>query len=197
MKHLLAFLLGLLLSTAALAHGGEDHGEGKAATAAGATSFSVAAMSEQFEVLLRYEPLEKGQPAHLRLFLSDYATNVPIKGAKLTLTTPEDAALKWTVQEEEPGIYLVEGQFPANKPYSLAVNVVAGNRADLLLLRGIDVGKKLPVAEHEDAPGLQTWQLVLLLVGAFLAGILLTALLLRRRRNTPTTPTPLVYENQA
>ena len=198
MKQLLillwSLLLGLLLRGTAHAHGGEDHGDGaKAGTAAGATSFSVAALSEQFEVLLRYEPLQGGQPADLRLFLSDYATNAPIKGARLTLTNPEDAKLKWAVTEQEPGVYLVEGQFPANKAYSFALNIVAGERADLMLLEGIKVGEKLPVAAapHEDAPGLfSSWKSVLALVGAFGLGIGLTALLMRRRRPAPVVVQP-------
>ncbi|OGX86579.1 hypothetical protein [Hymenobacter glacialis] len=204
MKQLLILLLGLLLlSSTAQAHGGEDHGDGpKAGTPAGATSFSVAALSEQFEVLLRYEPLEGGQPADLRLFLSDYATNVPIKGAKLTLTTPEDASLKWAITEQEPGIYLVEGQFPANKAYSFTVNVVAGDKADLLLLEGIKVGEKLPVAAAapEAAAALfSSWKTILALLGAFVLGIGLTVLLLRRRRPAApvSTSNPAVYENQA
>jgi hypothetical protein len=195
-------LLGLLLNSPTWAHGGEDHGDGaQAATPAGATSFSVAALSEQFEVLLRYEPLQGGRPADLRLFLSDYATNAPIKGAKLTLTNPEDAALKWTVTEQEPGVYLVEGQFPANKAYSFALNIVAGEKADLLLLDGIRVGAKLPVAAAAPAaPSLfSSWKTILALVGAFALGMALTALLLRRRRlpSPVSTPTPVVYENQA
>jgi hypothetical protein len=203
MKQLLILLLGLLLTGPAYAHGGEDHGDGaKAGMAAGATSFSVAALSEQFEVLLRYEPLEGGQPADLRLFLSDYATNAPLKGAKLTLTNPEDVSLKWVVTEQEPGIYLVEGQFPANKDYSFALNIVAGETADLLLLEGIKVGEKLPVAATAPAvaPSLfSSWKTILALVGAFVLGIGLTVLFLRRRRPAApvSTSTPAVYENRA
>jgi hypothetical protein len=203
MKQLLILLLGLLLSGAARAHGGEDHGDGaKASTPAGATSFSVAALSEQFEVLLRYEPLEGGKPADLRLFLSDYATNAPIKGATLTLTNPEDASLKWAVTEKEPGIYLVEGQFPANKAYSFALNVVAGDKADLLLLDGIKVGEKLPVAATAPAAApspFSSWKTVLALVGAFALGMGLTALLLRRRPAAPalqTSPSALTASHR-
>jgi hypothetical protein len=202
MKQLLILLLGLLLTSAAYAHGGEDHGDAaKASTGAGATSFSVAALSEQFEVLLRYEPLEGGQPADLRLFLSDYATNVPIKGAKLTLTNPEDASLKWVVTEKGPGEYLVEGQFPANNTYSFALNIVAGEKADLLLLEGIKVGEKLPVtgAPAPAASSLfSSWKTILALLGAFALGIGLTVFLMRRRQAPAvSTPTPAVYENQA
>ncbi|WP_426492498.1 hypothetical protein [Hymenobacter sp. 102] len=203
MKQLLILLLSLLLAGAAYAHGGEDHSDGaKASTPAGATSFSVAALSEQFEVLLRYEPLEGGKPADLRLFLSDYATNAPVKGAKLTLTNPEDATLKWAVTEQEPGMYLVEGEFPANKAYSFALNIVAGQQADLLLLEGIKVGEKLPaaVAAPTTAPSLfSSWKTILALIGAFVLGIALTIFLMRRRRSLApvSTPPAAVYENHA
>ena len=204
-KNLLPLLLGLLLFFAfgASAHGGEDHG-GAAAPSAGAapTTFSVAALSEKFELLLRFEPLEKGRDADLRLFVSDYATNAPIKGAKLTVTCPEDARLKFEVTEKAAGDYLVEGTFPATEKYSLAVNIVAGNQADLMLLAGIEVGKKLPVAlgPAAVAPSIfASWKTALLLIGAFGLGIAVTALLMRRRRVAAlTSPSlPAVYENQA
>ena len=192
MKNTLLLLLALLLAPGAWAHGGEDHGAAaKATTAAGATSFSVAALSETFELLLRYEPLEKGQDADLRLFVSDYATNAPIKGAQISVTCPEAPALKFAVSEKEPGAYLVEGNFPANQKYGLAVNLVAGETADLLLLEGIEVGKQLPVAAAAPAaPSIfSSWKTVLLLAGAFGLGIGLTAFLMRRRRQAqPVAP---------
>ncbi len=187
---LLALLLAAPLARLAQAHGGEDHGAAKPSTAAGITSFSTHALSETFELLLRYEPLEAGRPAHLRLFVSDYATNAPVPAARITLTTPEDAALKWAVKPLEPGVYEVEGQFSANKKYSFAANIVAGSRADLLLLEGVEVGKKLPVAAVPAvaSPGFfSSWKNVLLLLGAFVAGIVLTALLMRRAAAAPLT----------
>ena len=210
MKNLLLLLLALLLATGARAHGGEDHGDAaKPSAGAVATTFSVAALSESFELLLRFEPLTKGKDADMRLFISDYATNAPIKGAKLTVTCPEAADLKFAVSEKSPGAYLVEGVFPANKKYSLAVNIVAGGqpevseaKADLMLLSGIEVGKLLPVAAAPaaSAPALiSSWKTVLLLFGAFALGIAATALVMRRRRPVAAVPTstPAVYENHA
>jgi hypothetical protein len=203
MKNLLLLLLALLLATGARAHGGEDHGDAaKPSAGAVATTFSVAALSESFELLLRFEPLTKGKDADLRLFISDYATNAPIKGAKLTVTCPEAADLKFAVTENSPGAYLVEGVFPADKKYSLAVNIVAGDKADLMLLSGIEVGKRLPVAAAPAlaAPALiGSWKTVLLLFSAFALGIAATALVMRRRRPAATVPTstPAVYENHA
>ena len=202
MKNLLLLLLALLLATGARAHGGEDHGDAaKPSAGAVATTFSVAALSESFELLLRFEPLTKGKDADLRLFISDYATNAPIKGAKLTVTCPEAADLKFAVTENSPGAYLVEGVFPADKKYSLAVNIVAGDKADLMLLSGIEVGKQLPVAAAPAAAApalIGSWKTVLLLFGAFALGIAATALVMRRRRLVAVpTSTPAVYENHA
>lgn len=183
---LLTWLASVPASMPALAHGGEDHGDAKAATPAGATYFTAAAASEQFEVLLRYFPLKPGGDADLRVFLSDFATNAPIKGAKFIFTSPEDPKLKFTTTEKGPGEYLVETTFPAKKAYSMTVQVTAGDRADLLLLEGIAVGKELPVvaAPAAAAPSLfGSWKSILTLVGAFVLGIGLTAVLMRRRRS--------------
>lgn len=205
-KYLKLYGLGALLALLpvarpAQAHGGDDHDEAKASTAAGVTSFSTHALSDKFELLLRYAPLQGGQPAHLLLFVSDYATNAPVPGANITLTTPEDAKLKWTVAAQDSGVYRVEGQFPANRKYSFAANVVAGGKADLLLLEGVDVGKKLPLAAESAAAAptlFGSWKNMLLLALAFLAGVLLTALLMRRRHGLRApTSSPVVYENQA
>lgn len=202
LKILLLLLLALLRLAPARAHGGEDHGEtAKASGGAFPTTFSVAALSEKFELLLRFEPIEKGKDADLRLFVSDYATNAPIKGAKLTVTCPEAPALKFEVSEKEPGSYLVESTFPENRKYSLAVNIVAGRQADLMLLEGLAVGKKLPVAPGPLAAAgsvFSFWKTILALAGAFALGILLTVLLMRRRAATViSTPVPAPYENHA
>jgi hypothetical protein len=194
-KTLLLHFWFLLASTATWAHGGEDHGDAaKAATPVGATTFSAVATSEQFEVLLRYAPLKPGGDADLRLFLSDFATNAPVRGAKLTFTSPEDPKLTFQTTEKGPGEYLVETTFPAKKAYSLTVQVAAGQQADLLLLEGIAVGKELPVAVAPAAaaqPWL-SWKTGLLLLGTFLLGVAAASLLLRRRRSisevVPPTP---------
>ncbi|QIL75293.1 hypothetical protein [Hymenobacter sp. HDW8] len=193
---ILILLLGTLGFGAppAMAHGGEDHGETATATAAGAQYFSVTNQSTQFELLLRYEPIKAGEPAHLRLFVSDFATNAPISGARLTFTVPENDKLQFAATPQGPGEYLVEGQFPANQAYSFTVNIIAGKRADLMLLKGIVVGKELPVAAA--APTTEsflTWKMGLLLLGGFLAGVALTALLLRRRTRVTNAQPPLVH----
>ena len=192
-KTLFLLFWPLLVATAALAHGGEDHDDAKAATPAGATTFSAVATSEQFEVLLRYAPLKPGADADMRLFLSDFATNAPIKGAKFIFTSPEDPKLKFETTEKGPGEYLVETTFPAKKAYSMTVQVSAGAQVDLLLLEGLVVGKELPVAAGTAAtaqPWL-TWKIGLLLLGTFLLGVAAAALLIRRRRPAPEVITKI------
>ena len=70
--------------------------------------------------------------------------------------------------------------------------VVAGETADLLLLEGIKVGEKLPVAAAAPTAAtslFSSWKTILALVGAFVLGIALTALLMRRRRPEPALQT--------
>jgi hypothetical protein len=107
---------------------------------------------------------------------------------------PENDKLQFAATPHGPGEYLVEGQFPANETYSLTVNIVADKRADLMLLKGIAVGKELPTATAAPAAGpFLTWKMGLLLLGGFLAGVALTALLLRRRSRTTEAQPPLVH----
>ncbi len=188
MAGLMTVLVGPL---PARAHNGEDHGPAAAAPAPGARYFTTAAVSEQFELVLRYEPLRAGELATLRLFVADFATNRPIHGARLTLTTTEAPTVRLTATETAPGDYRLTGTFPANRPTSLAAQVVAPDgRADLLLLRPVEVGKLLPQTagaddDHGDddhaAGSWLTWRTAGVALGGVALGVVLTALLLRRR----------------
>ena len=59
------------------AHEGHDHGEEKkeAPVQEGNAWFTVNSISETFEAVLRYSPVEKGEEVYLQLFLSDFETN--------------------------------------------------------------------------------------------------------------------------
>ena len=194
-----ALLLGLLTLSGGPArpHNGEDHGAASAAaTAPGAAYFTATASSDNFELVLRYAPLRAGEPATLRLFVADFATNLPIHGAKLTLTTTEAPVVRLTATETSPGDYRLTGQFPADHPYALAVQVAAPDgRADLLLLRPVDVGKLLPAPPA--APGVAatswlSWQTALVALGSLLLGAALTFLLRRRRPRPVSVPVPVI-----
>lgn len=185
-----ALLVGTL---PARAHNGDDHGTAPVVAAAGPRYFTTTAVSDNFELVLRYEPLRAGEPAPLRLFVADFATNVPIHGAKLTLTTTEAPTVRLTATETAPGDYRLTGTFPANRATSIAAQVVAPDgRADLLLLRPVEVGKELPgaadAADDHPAHSWLTWHTAGVALGGVLLGVVLTVLLLRRRRRAAVSP---------
>ena len=95
---LIVTLLLAVQGLVVMAHGGEDHEEKKEATKqSGEAWFTVNSVSDIFEVVLRYEPLEAGEHAHLKLFISDFVTNAAIDSAKIEITAIEDDDLKFEV----------------------------------------------------------------------------------------------------
>jgi hypothetical protein len=183
------WLLALALSGASVyAHNGDDHGAAVPLVADSPRFFTTTAASEKFELVLRYEPLAAHEPAKLRLFVADFATNAPIAHARLTLTVVEDPAVRLAARETAPGDYLLIGEFPHNRLYGLTVQVVGPDgRADLLLLRPVAVGQSIPSTAGADAAAAPDaaplpWRWVLLTVGGFAAGAGLTAFFFLRNR---------------
>lgn len=169
------------------AHGGEDHGEKKKETIKpGQTYFTVNSVSDIFEMVLRFDPIDAGHNTKLKLFVSDFETNKPIDSAQLSITCPDDDKLKFTVKQIDKGTYIIEGTFPENKIYSLVANISAGDDTDLMMLEGIEVGKQLTQAESSEhtETSFFSWETI----GAFLAGIIFSLLLfwlmMRRKQIT-------------
>lgn len=169
------------------AHGGEDHGEKKPEKVTGKSYFTVNSVSDVFEMVLRYQPIETGHGTAMTLFVSDFETNIPVDSAKIEITCPDDEKLKFIVEQTDKGIYKIGGTFPENKKYSLVVNISDGDNADLMTLEGIEVGKELAEVEeaHTEA-SFFSWQTI----GTFLGGIIFTVLslwlLMRKKRVTIT-----------
>lgn len=184
-------LAGLLTAgPVALAHGGEDHGAPAAPTGKAMTYFTSQAVSEKYELVLHYEPLEPGEAGKMLLYINEFDSNKPVSGATLQIGSPEDAKLTLTAKPIGAGIYELSGTFPAKKTYSLTINLNAGPGADLLLLSGIEVGKELPdrrtaTATTTAAAPVQStaWYLnpFVLAGGGVLLGMALMFLLLRLR----------------
>ncbi len=141
-----------LTGLVAVAHGGEDHGEEKnKAKPTGKSWFTVNSVSSNFEVVLRYEPIEAGNNTEMTLFISDYETNTAIENAKIEITCLEDANLKFVIHEHEPGIYHVGATFPENKSYSLVASISGFGKADLMILESVEVGKKMTLVTDDHA----------------------------------------------
>lgn len=171
-----------------MASGGDDHthGDEKPATMEQQQKFfSSEAVSDKYELLIRYEPIHVGEPAHLTLFISEYATNKPVNNAVLKITAQEDSKLVFTIHQTDEGTYTIETSFPEKKKYSLAVNFNSALGPDLILLSNIEAGKELP---HEETASKQwaigNWQTILLFTFVLLMGLGLGILI--QRRNTKT-----------
>lgn len=182
-------MLGFLLitnCTLLFASGGDDHTHGdEESTITGQEQeyFSSEAISDKYELLIRYEPIETGEPAHLTLFVSEYATNKPVNITELIITAQEDTKLVFTTKQTDEGTYTIETTFPEKKNYSLAVSINSLLGADLILLSNIQAGKELPHAEEAKSKSiLVNWQTGLSIAFALLIGLGLGILL--QKRNT-------------
>jgi len=164
---------------------GHSHDEPTAASASSeAGLFILYAESQKYELTLKHGELKPGQAAELTLYVADYATNHPLEGIEIKVNTQEDPSLPFTTTPHEPGVYHIEGTFPEAQAYSLVVHLnSASHGADLLLLKNVEVGKKLPSLQAADGEetvssqrGTAWWVYGLI----FLGGLVLGSLLLRR-----------------
>ncbi len=147
-------ILLLLMPSLVFAHGGEDHGDAKKEGTKPATYFSSEAVSDVYELLLKYQPLQHGKPVTLKLFVSDFNTNAPVDSATLQISVADNPNIKLEVSKIDNGVYEVKGIFPEKKSFSLTVNINSSLGPDLILMKDIDVGKELSEAdngaEHSD-----------------------------------------------
>lgn len=168
------------------ASGGDDHTHGEeipSSVSVGKSYFSTEAVSDKYEMLLRYEPIKPNSKAILRLFISEYATNKPIEKADLKITAQEDGKIVFTVVKSGEGVYTVEAIFPEERKYSLAVSINTEKGADLILLSNVNVGKLLPhLVDDESKSMFANWQTIILILITLIAGLGIGMLI--QRRNT-------------
>ncbi|MCU0419273.1 MAG: efflux RND transporter periplasmic adaptor subunit [Cyclobacteriaceae bacterium] len=179
---LLSYCL-LLTTLVAKASGGDDHthaGEKPVAEANGKTYFSSEAISDKYELFLKYQPIEVGQVATLWLFISDYKTNRPLDSASLKITSKEDKTLEFTISRVDKGYYEIKTTFPSAKIYSLTVTITSPLGSDLLLLQNIEPGKQLATQEEEHSPAIFESSIFLVGVG-LAAGLLIMFLFMKAR----------------
>lgn len=149
MKRLIIQLLLGLLPVIAFAHGGEDHGDAKKTAVSPASYFASEAVSEIYEVLLKYSPIVPGKESSLRLYLSEYNNNKPIDSAKLEISVAGNPNIKIAVVRIDKGVFELKATFPEKKAYNLVVNINSYAGIDLIQLNNIEAGKELTVATTE------------------------------------------------
>jgi len=124
---------GLLGSSIANAHGGEDHGdEGKAPAPAIAVAPRAVAQSDDFELVAL---LDDGPSKNRRLIITvdRFKTNEPVVGAKLEV---EAGAQNIPAQEQSPGVYAVQfaalNSLASGAKLPLTISLETADGADLL-----------------------------------------------------------------
>lgn len=165
------------------AHGGEDHGDKKPATTSlSAKYYAAEAVSDKYEILVKYASLAAGKPAGMTLFLSNALTNLPISGAQLKIINPEDAAQAFLVTPIDSGTYALQTQFgDDSKAAKLQVSVDGTLGPDLIQVAGIAFGEeKVNEAIAAEAPAWLQLKSMVAIVVALIIG-LIVGLLIRRK----------------
>lgn len=180
MKRILVTLFFSFSAMVLWAHGGEDHGAKKAAVTTSSKYFSSEALSDKYEVLVKYGELEAKNESSFQLFLSDAATNRALDSATITLKLAGHPALNFSVTRTDTGIYQVKGVFPENAFYDLQVNINSPKGADFLQVQKIEIGKKLQSSVEEEHAHWYSSPWVWAIVGLLL-GIALMYMLMRNR----------------
>ncbi len=183
----------LLLPLHLIAH--EGHNDAKKPTASTPTAyFSAETRSDKYEVLVKHGELKSGVEASFILFLSDAETNLPVDSATLTITSPDAAAMTFSVHQRGAGEYEVAGTFPKDGDYGLTIAIDAKAGPDLVLLQSVQVGKELPHAHAEEASGSTGLSTPWAIAIGVLGGALLMLLIARRgMRKTTARATMLLF----
>lgn len=179
MKKALFISLYCFMSLLGFAHGDEDHGD-KATAPSGAKYFSSEALSDKYEVLVKYGELQVNKPVTFLLFLSDAKTNRAIDSATITIKVVGKPNVNFKVSRIDSGTYKIEGAFPAKGIFDLQISINSSLGADFLQIPKIETGKKLSIVVAEEHA--HWYSSPWLWAGAgLLAGLFLMYFLMRNR----------------
>jgi len=174
---LLAF--GLLGSSLATAHGGEDHGdEGKSPAPATGVAPRASAQSDDFELVA---VLSAGPPQgpRLSIMVDRFKTNEPLVGAKLEVDAGGQSV---PIKEERPGLYVAQlaaqSSVAPGAKLPLTISVDAGDTSDLLTTALEIPASSTDGIEHRHSRS----EFAVWLAGAALALAAVILLFVRRRR---------------
>lgn len=153
------------------AHGGEDHGEGKASVVSTETGMLTGlARVGDYEAMIEHPPLVPDKAVAARLFITRFATNEPIEEAHVTVTlTGEDNA---TVEaagsaSSTPGIYEVKLPPLPQGQYKLAARVEAAGTTGTAQYGVVQIRSSVP----SEAESSSLWARAALIVLALLCGV--------------------------
>lgn len=179
---IVALLVALVMPSAtALAHGGEDHGEKQApAVSTGMGTIVHTTRVGDLEVVIKHPPVEPDKEIAARLFLTHFATNEPVGGAKLVVVlagesgAPIEAVA--TAAGTTPGMYEVKLPPLPKGQYKLAARVDHDGKVETAEYGAIQVVPQ-PV---QSTGSVATWARTALLVLATLIGLGLVGAIIYR-----------------
>ncbi len=177
-----ALLVALLMPCAtALAHGGEDHGEKQAPVVSSGTGMVAHTVrAGDLEVVIKHSPVEPDKEIAARLFLTNFATNEPVGGAKLVvvLTGESGASVEAvaTAAGSTPGMYEVKLPPLSKGQYKLAARVDHGGKTETAGYGTIQVAPQLV----QPAGSVATWARTALIILAALIGLGLAGAIIYR-----------------
>ncbi|MCU0340710.1 MAG: efflux RND transporter periplasmic adaptor subunit [Spirosomaceae bacterium] len=190
LKWLLCLLLTLLTTTVNAQHTHADgtvhddaaHGDHEPAAEAIKMKKSEA-ISERYELVLKYEHLHADEAGKLMLYVADPVTNRPISNAKINLTASLDSKAKFDIKPKEAGIYEVNSLFSKERTFALTAKIDGINGPDLMMLKGVLVGHDESEHSHEGEETATAWYQnpYVLGIGGLALGMLLMFLLMRVR----------------
>jgi membrane fusion protein, heavy metal efflux system len=180
MKQLILSII-LILPTFVFSNdnGDHDHGPETKTAASSDLYFTSEAVSDKYELFLKYDPIQVNENAVLRLFISEYLTNTPVDSATIKIQIPGETDVKLNIKHIDHGYYEVSGKFPSEKKYALSVSINSKLGPDLLLLQNIEPGKQLPQEEVHHETHLAESALPFII--GLSAGLLLMFLFMRAR----------------
>ena len=125
------------LSDAQHDHEGHSHSHGEEVTESVDMSdiplpTSSESISDKYEVLLKFQPVEPGEELTMMLFLSDVNTNAPIDSASVVIQNVQVADQKFEIELEEKGIYHIHTIMGEEKLFDLDVTIQSPKGADLI-----------------------------------------------------------------
>jgi hypothetical protein len=156
-----------------LAHGGEDHGETKPATATTtAGTVTRSARLGDFEITLKHSTLEPDAASAGRLFITRFTTNEPVGDANpaVEIESANGAVTEIPIEKTNAaGSYTVKIPALPEGAYTIRAKAAAGGKTNTATFSGVDI------AHHEAAvdASSSSWTQTALMALLFLIALVL------------------------
>ncbi len=184
---LIILLLLLCGSSISLAHGGEDHGDEKAAVAPKGRMNVKLAATDALEILLKYPTPKPGEEVALRVFITNIKTNAPVEGITAILTVRREGkteaengasssgavvadAIKATATDT-PGVYEAPITFPDADQYAIALQLAGAGVNEKVTIKGIEVPDAAASAAQKNSSAIPTFLLAMVAVLVSIAAV--------------------------